>query len=207
MNYLVADFSQFNVMSDRIDRNPEAAQTGACHSFALHWLRLVLSNSSESPSDRLAKIKRSGGGLNLLLNDVYCRHLGHIDACELEQSDRMMMRLRGLKALPAARSWSRYELIGDLYSRWGAFSHLYHFILGNGGRQGEDRSAHSVAFYSSSASAGLTYFFDPNIGEFHMTPEELPPFWQMHQALHYGTPFWHMVRQVEVGGSDNVGGG
>ena len=40
-----------------------------------------------------------------------------------------------------------------------------------------------------------------------MTREELPPFWQMHQVRHYGTPFWHMVRQVEVDGGDNVGGG
>ena len=206
MNYLVAHFSQFDVMSDRIDKNPEAAQTGACHCLALHWLRLVLSNSSESPSDRLAKIKRGGGGLNLLLNDVYCRHLGHIDGCEMENSDQMMMRLRGLKALPATTSWSKYELIGNIHSRWGG-SHIYHYIVGNDGRQGGDRSAHSVAFCSSSASAGLIYFFDPNMGEFHMMPKELPPFWQMHQALHYGLPYWHMVRQVEIDGGDNVGGG
>lgn len=203
MNYLVAHFSQFDVMSDRIDKNPEAAQMGACHCFALHWLRLVLSNSSESPSDRLAKIKRGGGGLNLLLNDVYNRHLDHIELQQFEEADRMMLRLRGLKILCLTIPWVVYDrssLIRNVRSIEGGFVYTYQHDSYQDGRG----AAHSIAFYNSSASGGLIYAFDPNLGEFHMTPKHLSPFWQMHLALYYGLPCYHMLKQIGVADRDHV---
>ena len=207
MKYLVAHFSQDDVMSSRIDRNPEAAELGACHCFALHWLRLVLSKSSELPSVRLAKIKKDGGGLNLLLNDVYCRRCGHMDAHELEESDRMVLRLRGLKVLCLTIPWGGYDrssLIGNVRRTEGGFVYSYQFKEKNDSHQGEDLLGHSIAFHSSSASGGLIYAFDSNFGEFHMTPKNLSPFWQMHLALHYGPPYYHMLRQLGVTDRDHV---
>ena len=203
MNYLVAHFSQFDVMSGRIERNPKAAQLGACHCFSLHWLRLLLSDSSELPSVRLAKIKKDGGGLNLLLNDVYCRYLEHIiDGYEFEESDRMMLRLRGLKVLCLTIPWSVYDrrrLIWNVRRTEGGFVYTYHYE-----EEGQS-TVHSIAFYSSSASDGLIYAFDANFGEFHMTPKNLSPFWHIHLALHYGPPYSHMLRQVGATGMDHVG--
>ena len=203
MNYLVARFSQLDVMSSRIDSNPEAAQLGACHCFSLHWLRRVLSNSSELPSVRLAKIKRDGGGLNPLLNDVYCRHLDHTNDYEFEESDRMILRLRGLKVLCLTIPWGGYDrsrLIGDVCRTEGGFVYTYFYET----YQGEQGAGHSIAFYSSSASDGLIYAFDSNFGEFHMTPQKLSPFWQVHLALNYGPAHHHMLRQVGVADRDHV---
>ena len=205
MNYLVAHFSQLDVMSSRIDKNPEAAQSGACHCFSLHWLRRVLSNSSELPSVRLAKLKRDGGGLNLLLNDVCCRHS---DAYEIEEADRMVLRLRGLKVLcvtiPCV-GYDRRSFIGNVRRTEGGFVYSYFFKEKHDSHQGEDLLGHSIAFYSSSASGGLIYAFDPNYGEFHMTPKNLSPFWQMHLALYYGPPYYHMLKQIGVADRDHVG--
>ena len=96
MKYQVACFSQMDVMSSRIEGNPDAVLGGACHCFSIHWLRLVLSDSGELPKDRLAKIKRSGGGLNLLMNNIY---RVRYDPREMIESDQMLFRLRGLKPL------------------------------------------------------------------------------------------------------------
>ena len=207
MNYLVAHFSQDRVMSSRIDRNPEAAELGACHCFALHWLRRVLSNSSEFPSVRLAKLKRDGGGLNLLLNDVYCRHCDHISVHEIEESDRMVLRLRGLEVLCLTIPWGGYDrsrLIKNVRCTEGGFVYSYHFKEKNNSHQEEQETGHSIAFYSSSATGGLIYAFDANFGEFHITPKNLSPFWQMHLALHYGPPYRHMLRQLGVADRDHV---
>ena len=205
MNYLVAHFSQFDVMSGRMDRNPKAAQLGACHCFSLHWLRLLLSDSSELPSVRLAKIKEDGGGLNLLLNDVYCRYLEHIiDGYEFEESDRMMLQLRGLKVLCLTIPWGGYDrrrLIWNVRRTEGGFVYTYHYEDEEEGQS----TVHSIAFYRSSASDGLIYAFDANFGEFHMTPKDLSPFWHIHLALHYGPPNSHMLRQVGATGMDHVG--
>ena len=203
MNYLVADFSQFDVMSDRIDKNPNAAQMGACHCFSLHWLRRVLSDSSELPSARLAKIKMDGGGLNLLLNDVYNRHLVHLELQQFEEADRMMLRLRGLKTLCLTIPWVGYRrssLIRNVRSTEGGFVYTYQYDSLRDGRG----LAHSVAFYSSSASDGLIYAFDSNLGEFHMMPEDLSPFWRMHLELYYGLPCYHMLKQIGVDDRDHV---
>ena len=194
-------------MSSRIDRNPEAAELGACHCFALHWLRLVLSKISELPSVRLAKLKKDGGGLNLLLNDVYCRHCDHIGVHEFEESDRMVLRLRGLEVLCLTIPWGGYDrsrLIKNVGCTEGGFVYSYHFKEKNNSHQGEQETGHSIAFYSSSATGGLIYAFDANFGEFHMTPKNLSPFWQMHLALHYGPPYRHMLRQLGVADRDHV---
>ena len=207
MRYLVASFSQLDVMSGRMDRNPEAAQTGACHCFALHWLRLILSDSSESATDRLAKIKRDGGGLNLLLNDVYCRR---IELCEMEESDRVMMQLRGLKTLCSMIRWGGYacaSLIESVRLIKGGFIYSFDYNVIDDVLRGEDEGAHSIAFYSSPASDGSVYVFDSNFGEYHMTPRNLSPFWQMHLQVRYGLPNCHMLRKVGVDGRDHIGGG
>ena len=203
MNYLVARFSQFDVASSRIDRNPVAAEMGACHSFSLHWLRLVLSNSTELPSVRLAKIERDGGGLNLLLNDVYNRHCSHLELQYFAEADRMMLRLRGLEILCLTIPWVGYDhssLIRNIRSTEGGFVYTYQ----HESHQGGQREAHSIAFYNSSASGGLIYAFDSNLGEFHMTPKNLSPFWQMHLALYYGLPCYHMLKQIGVADRDHV---
>ena len=204
MNYLVARFSQLGVTSGRIDRNPVAAQMGACHCFSLHWLRRVLSDSSELPSDRVAKIERDGGGLNLLLNDVYNRHLSQIELQQYEEADRMMLRLRGLKILCLRIPWVSYDhssFIRNVCSVEGGFVYTYQHGVHQNGRG----AAHSIAFYNSSASGGLIYVFDPNLGEFHMTSENLSPFWLVHLALYYnGLPSHHMLKQIGVDDRDHV---
>ena len=203
MNYLVARFSQADVMSGRIDKNPNAAQMGACHCFSLHWLRLVLSNSSELPSVRLAKIERDGGGLNLLLNDVYNRHCDGIEIRQFEEADRMMLRLRGLKILCLTIPWVGYDrsnLVRNVCSTGMGFVYTYQHNSYQDGRG----AAHSVAFYNSSASDGLIYAFDANLGEFHMTPENFSPFWQMHLELYYGLASYHMLKQIGVADRDHV---
>lgn len=208
MRHLVAHFSQLDVMAGRIGRNPEAAQTGACHCFALHWLRLVLSDNSELATDRMAKMKRDGGGLNLLLNDVYCRR---IDLYEMEESDRVMMQLRGLKTLSSIIRWGGYacsSLIESVRLIKGGFIYSFDYnVIDDEVLRGEDEGAHSIAFYSPSASDGVVYVFDSNFGEFHMTPRNLSPFWQMHLAVRYGSPNCHMLRKVGVEGRDHIGGG
>ena len=208
MKYLVAHFSQRDVMSSRVDKNLEAAETGACHCFTLHWLRLVLSESSELPSVRLAKLKKDGGGLNLLLDEVYGRRFDHIDHHEIEESDRMLLRLRGLKVLCSTLPWGGYDrrsFIENVRRTEGGFIYSYQYKKNSVAPPGGGDSAHTIAFYNSSAS-GLVYAFDPNFGEFHMTPKNLSPFWQMHLALYYGLPYYHTLRQLGVDGRDHVSG-
>ena len=67
MQYREAYFSQAEVAAGRADRNPTAAAVGICLAFSIHWLRLVLSHNRELPRDRLAKIKRNSGGIDLLM--------------------------------------------------------------------------------------------------------------------------------------------
>ena len=71
MQYREACFSQGEVAAGRSDRNPAAAAVGICVAFSIHWLRLVLSHNRELPRDRLAKMKRDSGGIDLLMQKIY----------------------------------------------------------------------------------------------------------------------------------------
>ena len=204
MKYQVACFSQMDVMSSRIEGNPDAALGGACHCFSIHWLRLVLSDSGELPEDRLAKIKRGGGGLNLLMNFVY---RVRYDQREMIESDKMLFRLRGLKSLCPTIDVSGYSfrtLLTNIVWREGGF--IYTFNFGDGSLEDKNEKAHSMAFYRTSVGVeGLIYVFDPGFGEFHVIPEEFSTFWQELLAR-YGFPCTHVLRHVVVSGKDNVSG-
>ena len=139
MKYQVACFSQMDVMSSRIEGNPDAVLGGACHCFSIHWLRLVLSDSGELPKDRLAKIKRSGGGLNLLMNNIY---RVRYDPREMIESDQMLFRLRGLKPLCPTIDISGYSfrtLLTNIVWREGGF--IYSFSYGDGSFEAKNETA------------------------------------------------------------------
>ena len=205
MKYQVACFSQMNVMSSRTEGNPDAASGGACHCFSIHWLRLVLSDSGELPKDRLAKIKRGGGGLNLLMNNIYRIRY---DPREMVESDQMIFRFRGLQPLRPTIHHSGYSfrtLLTNIVWKEGGF--IYTFTYGDGSLDAKDDIVpHSMAIYRTSVGVeGFVYVFDPNYGEFHVIPEEFSTFWQG-LLVKYGFPRAHILREVVVSGKDNVSG-
>lgn len=204
MKYQVACFSQMDVMSSRIEGNPDAALKGACHCFSIHWLRMVLSNSEGLPKDRMEEIKRNGGGVNLLMNNIY--HLRY-DPAEMIESDQMLLRLRGLRSLSPTISYSGYSfrtLLTNIVWREGGF--IYTFSFGDGAFKAKDEGMHTMAFYRTAVGVeGYVYVYDPEFGEFQVMPEEFSAFWQ-ELVGRYGFPRTHVLRQVVVSGEDHVGG-
>ena len=207
MKYQEACFSQRTVMSGRIGRNPTAATEGACHAFSIHWLRRVLSKSEESPRDRLAELERDGGGVNLLMQNVF---LMRYIPSEVLEADRMLFRLRGLTSLRPVIPCSAYScrrLVSTLTRTGGGFLYTFRFDEDVCGEVEEDACVHSIAFYRPSVGVeGLVYIYDPNYGEFHVKIVGFSVFWQDYVAWKYGAIYGHVLRPVVVSDKDHLGG-
>ena len=203
MRYREAYFSQREVVAGRADRNPAAVAAGPCLAFSIHWLRLVLSHNRELPRDRLAKIKRNSGGIDLLMQKVY---MDRWSPGEANEADQMLFRLRGLTRLDPLitfRNYSGRQLVSSLTLTQRGF--LYEFTLTS--RTSGNQVSHAVAFYRTSGGfEGFIYLFDPNYGEFHVLPEDFLPFWWRHVSEYYGTPFGHVLVQAKISDKDHLSG-
>ena len=203
MRYREAYFSQREVVAGRADRNPAAVAAGPCLAFSIHWLRLVLSHNRELPRDRLAKIKRNSGGIDLLMQKVY---MDRWSPGEANEADQMLFRLRGLTRLDPLitfRNYSGRQLVSSLTLTQRGF--LYEFTLTS--RTSGNQVSHAVAFYRTSGGfEGFIYLFDPNYGEFHVLPEDFLPFWWRHVFEYYGTPIGHVLVQAKISDKDHLSG-
>ena len=205
MKYLEARFCQFEVVAGRADSNPAAAATaaGPCMAFSIHWLRLALSNSRELPRDRLAKIKRNNGGINLLMQKVY---MDRWSPSEANEADQMLYRLRGLTRLDPLipfKNFSCNQLLSTLTSTRGGFLYEFTFNYHVGG----NLTSHAVAFYRTAVGfEGFIYLFDSNFGEFHVLPEDFSTFWLLHVAKYYGPPIAHVLVPAEISDKDHISG-
>ena len=200
MKYQEACFSQMDVMAGRTDRNPLAATRGGCHAFSIHWLRLVLTNARGLPRDRMAKIRRDCGGVNLLMQNVYA---SRFSPCEYFESDQMLLRLRGLMSLPPIFCPGYQQLLSQICWREGGFlcSFTYHYDL----RGFSEESGHSMALYRTSVGAdGFIYVYDPNVGEFHVIPEDFPAFWWEFITGRYGPAQASLLRPVIISDKDHL---
>ena len=203
MKYKEACFFQKDVIAGRKDRNPLAATQGACHAFSIHWLRLVLSNSRGLPRDRMAEIRRDCGGVNLLMQNVYESRYSPCECCE---SDQMLLRLRGLTSLPAISCPNHINLFSEIYWTNGAFLYSFGYYHSFPGSSQED--GHSMALYRTSIGAdGFIYVFDPNVGEFHVVPEDFSAFWWEFIAGRYGPTHTSLLRSVIICDKDHLSGG
>ena len=203
MQYREACFSQGEVAAGRSDRNPAAAAVGICVAFSIHWLRLVLSHNRQLPRDRLAKMKRDSGGIDLLMQKIY---MDRWSLSEANEADQMLFRLRGLKRLDpliSFRAFSCERLVSTLTLTQGGF--LYEFTF-NSPVSGSTAS-HAVAFYRTSVGfEGFILFFDPNFGEFHVLPEDFLNFWWRHTAVCYSSPISHVLVPAEISDKDHLSG-
>ncbi|MFK0572340.1 YopT-type cysteine protease domain-containing protein [Endozoicomonas sp.] len=204
MKYMEAYFSQCEVMYGRVGRN-SVAELGACHNFSLHWLRLILSDRRMLPKARMSKMKKNSGGANLLMQYVYGLRFS---PNELIESDKMLLRLRGLKALNPTIGYSSYYW-DDLFSHicWTKGGFVYSFWFESRNKvSGAESDAHSIAFYRTSVGLeGFIIVYDPNFGEFHVIPEDFPSFWRELASV-YGSFHSHLLREIEIDGKDCLHG-
>ena len=65
-----------------------------------------------------------------------------------------------------------------------------------------------MALYRTSIGAdGFIYVFDPNVGEFHVVPEDFSAFWWEFIAGRYGPTHTSLLRSVIICDKDHLSGG
>ena len=196
--FLVAPFSQADVMSTR---NSQIADEGACHSFVLNWLRLIMDKPAEPAKNRLAAIKQKSGGINIVLQRAFGTRF-ESDLAEYLTADAMLLRLRGLTADPAifdATSYNYTQLEKEITpSDSSGFIYTIYFFSA----QEQEDSAHTVGIYRMNNPKGTDegiVLFDPNFGEFKVPLQDFQA-WFGFYAQYIGRIDFHILRPIRITG-------